>query len=185
MSDTASLFSLFISSFLAATLLPGGSEAALFAVIKAYPETLWYALILASIGNTLGGMVTFGMGWLLPQRIGGSKAAGYPPAYSSRVQTQQLKHVEKARLRHGGAEPSGVGEAAIHPLAQLSDFDRNVLRVRRYGTPVLLLAWAPLIGDALCLAAGWLRLNPWQALLFMAIGKFARYGLIALALTTI
>jgi membrane protein YqaA with SNARE-associated domain len=101
----------------------------LFAVLKAYPETLWAALIIASIGNTLGGMVTFGMGWLLPQ-------------------TQQLKHVEK---------------------------------LRRYGTPALLLAWVPLIGDALCLAAGWLRLNPWQALLFMAIGKFSRYGLIALA----
>jgi membrane protein YqaA with SNARE-associated domain len=127
MSDTASLYSLFISSFLAATLLPGGSEAVLFGVLKAYPETLWTALILASVGNTLGGMVTFGMGWLLPM-------------------TQQLTHVEK---------------------------------VRRYGTPTLLFAWVPLIGDALCLAAGWLRLNPWQALLFMAIGKFARYGLIA------
>ena len=130
MSDTTSLFSLFISSFLAATLLPGGSEAALFAVIKAYPETLWSALVLASVGNTLGGMVTFGMGWLLPQ-------------------TQQLKHVGK---------------------------------VRRYGTPALLLAWAPLIGDALCLAAGWLRLNPWHAALFMLLGKFARYLVIALML---
>ena len=104
---------------------------AFFAVLRAYPDTLWYTLILASIGNTLGGMVTFGMGWLLPQ-------------------TQQLKHVEK---------------------------------LRRYGTPSLLLAWAPLIGDALCLTAGWLRLNPWQAALFMAIGKFARYGFIALAMS--
>lgn len=128
MSDTASLYSLFISSFLAATLLPGGSEAVLFGVLKAYPETLWLALTVATIGNTLGGMVTFGMGWLLPQ-------------------TQQLKHVEK---------------------------------VRRYGTPALLLAWVPLIGDALCLAAGWLRLNMWQAALFMAIGKFVRYCVIAL-----
>jgi len=150
MSDTASLLSLFFSSFLAATLLPGGSEAMLFAVLKAYPETLWYALIIASIGNTLGGMVTFGMGWLLPQRRDGSKAAGHPPAYSSRVQTQQLKHVDK---------------------------------LRSYGTPALLLAWVPLIGDALCLAAGWLRLNPWRALLFMAVGKFSRYGLIALAMS--
>ena len=130
MSDTASLLSLFISSFLAATLLPGGSEAVLFAVIKTYPETLWIALTVATIGNTLGGMVTFGMGWLLPQ-------------------TQQLKHVEK---------------------------------VRHYGTPALLLAWVPLIGDALCLAAGWLRLNWWQAALFMAIGKFARYWVIAMAI---
>jgi membrane protein YqaA with SNARE-associated domain len=129
MSDTASLLSLFLSSLLAATLLPGGSEAVLFAVIKAYPESLWSALIVATLGNTLGGMVTFGMGWLLPQ-------------------TQQLKHVEK---------------------------------VRRYGTPALLFAWAPLIGDALCLAAGWLRLNWWQAALFMAIGKFARYWVVGMA----
>jgi membrane protein YqaA with SNARE-associated domain len=148
MSDTASLLSLFLSSLLAATLLPGGSEAVLFAVIKAYPESLWSALIVATLGNTLGGMVTFGMGWLLPQRKGGSKAAGQPPAYSSSVQAQQLKHVEK---------------------------------VRRYGTPALLFAWAPLIGDALCLAAGWLRLNWWQAALFMAIGKFARYWVVGMA----
>ncbi|HXU93714.1 MAG TPA: DedA family protein [Gallionella sp.] len=127
MTETASLASLFLSSLLAATLLPGGSEAVLFGVLKAYPETLWVALGVATLGNTIGGMITFGMGWVLPQ-------------------TQQLKHVEK---------------------------------VRRYGAPSLLLAWVPLIGDALCLAAGWLRLNPWQAALFMAIGKFARYGLIA------
>ena len=129
MSDTASLLSLFLGSFFAATLLPGGSEAILFGVLKAYPETLWNALIIASAGNTLGGMVTFGMGWLLPQ-------------------TQQLKHVDK---------------------------------VRHYGAPALLLAWVPLIGDALCLAAGWLRLNPWQAALFMALGKFVRYWAIAAA----
>ena len=130
MSDTASLYSLFISSFLAATLLPGGSEAVLFGVLKAYPETLWSALIIATVGNTLGGMVSFGMGWLLPQ-------------------TQQLKHVAK---------------------------------LRRYGTPALLLAWVPLIGDALCLAAGWLRLSWWQAALFMALGKLTRYAVIAMAI---
>ena len=131
MSETASLYSLFASSFLAATLLPGGSEVVLFGVLKNYPESLWMALFIATLGNTLGGMVSFGMGWLLPQ-------------------TQQLKHVEK---------------------------------MRRYGTPLLLLSWVPLIGDALCLAGGWLRLNWWQAALFMSAGKFARYWLIALAFT--
>jgi len=130
MTETASLLSLFLGSFFAATLLPGGSEAVLFGVLKSYPETLWSALLIATVGNTLGGMVSFGMGWLLPQ-------------------TQQLKHVEK---------------------------------LRRYGTPALLLAWVPLIGDALCLAAGWLRLNWWQAALFMALGKFARYWVIAFAI---
>lgn len=130
MTATASLLTLFTSSFLAATLLPGGSEAVLFGVLSAYPDALWSALLLATLGNTLGGMVSYWMGRLLPT-------------------SQQLKHVEK---------------------------------LRRYGTPALLLAWVPLIGDALCLAAGWLRLCWWQAAIFMAIGKFARYWLIALTM---
>ncbi|MBI3478816.1 MAG: DedA family protein [Nitrosomonadales bacterium] len=129
-SSDISLWGLFVSSFLAATLLPGGSEAVLIGVLKLHPELFWPALLLGTFGNTLGGMVSFGMGWLL-------------------TQNKRLKHVEQ---------------------------------LRRHGTPALLLAWAPLIGDALCLAAGWLRLNPWHAALFMAIGKFARYSLIALAI---
>jgi len=127
MNDAFSLGALFTSSLLAATLLPGGSEVVLFGVLKNHPETFWLALALATLGNTLGGMITFGMGWLLPQ-------------------TQQLKHVDK---------------------------------IRRYGAPALLLAWVPLLGDALCLAAGWLRLNPWLATFYMGIGKFVRYWLIA------
>ncbi len=151
MTESASLVSLFIGSFLAATLLPGGSEAALFAVLKAYPDSLWPPLMLATLGNTLGGMVSFGMGWMVP------------------------------RLRHGGAEHSGAGGAASHPLPQTAGFASNVSRVRRFGTPALLFAWLPFVGDALCVAAGWLRLNPWQAALFMLIGKFARYALIGLS----
>ena len=123
MSETASLFSLFLSSLLGATLLPGGSEAVLFAVIKAYPNSIGLAVAAATLGNSIGGMISFGMGWLLPQ-------------------TQTLKQVDK---------------------------------VRHYGAPVLLLAWTPLLGDALCLAAGWLRLSIWQSALYMAVGKGLRY----------
>ena len=47
------------------------------------------------------------------------------------------------------------------------------------GAPALLLAWAPLIGDALCVAAGWLRLSWLPCAAFMAVGKFARYWLVA------
>ena len=47
------------------------------------------------------------------------------------------------------------------------------------GAPVLLLSWVPLIGDALCVAAGWLRLYWLPCALFMALGKFARYWLVA------
>ena len=56
-----------------------------------------------------------------------------------------------------------------------------VRRVKRFGSPILLLAWTPWIGDPLCVAAGWLRLSAWQCLVFMAIGKFARYWLVAIA----
>ena len=180
-----SLWGLFVSSLLAATLLPGGSEAVLAGVLRLHPELFWPALLVGTLGNTLGGMITFGMGWMLPLRMGGSKAAGNPPAHPSRVMTQQPKHVDKARLRHGGVEHSGAGGAASRPLSRLTDFELNLLRARKYGPPALLLAWTPLLGDALCLAAGWLRQNPLYAALFMAIGKFARYWLIAVAAITV
>lgn len=51
-------------------------------------------------------------------------------------------------------------------------------KVRRFGSPILLLAWVPVVGDALPLAAGWLRLSPWACALFMAMGKFGRYALV-------
>ncbi len=44
---------------------------------------------------------------------------------------------------------------------------------------MLLLSWTPVIGDALCVAAGWLRLNPYFSALFIALGKFARYYVLA------
>jgi len=49
----------------------------------------------------------------------------------------------------------------------------------QYGPLALLFAWLPLIGDPLCLVAGWLRL-PWlQSLLMIGLGKTARYLMIA------
>jgi membrane protein YqaA with SNARE-associated domain len=56
---------------------------------------------------------------------------------------------------------------------------RALAWVRRWGSPVLLLSWVPVIGDALCVAAGWLRLNIWWSVLFMALGKFGRYYILA------
>jgi membrane protein YqaA with SNARE-associated domain len=56
---------------------------------------------------------------------------------------------------------------------------RALTWLNRYGEWMLLLSWVPLIGDALCVAAGWLRINAWRALLMLAIGKCARYLAIA------
>ena len=54
---------LFIISLVSATLLPMGSEPALFAVVKANPDLMWQALLVATIGNTLGGVINYAMGY--------------------------------------------------------------------------------------------------------------------------
>jgi membrane protein YqaA with SNARE-associated domain len=127
MSGDTGLWVLFTSSFLAATLLPGGSEAVLFGVLKLQPDQHWTAIVVATVGNTLGGMSSYLIGRLVPPK---QDLAGLPA-------------------------------------------------VRKYGSPVLLLAWVPIVGDPLCVAAGWLRLNPWLSAGFMAAGKLARYVAIA------
>jgi len=123
----ASLAALLGWSFLASTLVPISSEAALFAVLKLHADLLWPAIGVATLGNTLGGLTTY----LIGRYIGSKK-----------------------------------------PLTQLG-------RVRRYGPPLLALAWLPFIGDALCLAAGWARLNWVAVALWSAAGRFARYWVVA------
>lgn len=48
-------------------------------------------------------------------------------------------------------------------------------RVQRYGSPILLLSWLPVVGDPLCVAAGWLRIHWLQSMIFIAVGKLLRY----------
>jgi membrane protein YqaA with SNARE-associated domain len=62
------LLALFGASFVAATLFPLPSEAALFAYLQAYPEHTVLGVSVATIGNTLGGMTTYVLGRLLPNR---------------------------------------------------------------------------------------------------------------------
>jgi membrane protein YqaA with SNARE-associated domain len=139
MDEQSSLLALFTSSFLGATLLPGGSEAVLFGVLSAYPQLYWPALAVASVGNTLGGMSSYAIGRFLPD--------------------------EKALMQKSKGNMRGV------------------LWVRKHGSPILLLSWMPLIGDLLCVAAGWLRVNWISAMAFMAAGKLMRYWAIAAATT--
>ena len=51
-------------------------------------------------------------------------------------------------------------------------------RLKRFGPWMLMLAWVPLVGDALPIAAGWLRLNVWLSLLALFIGKAGRYAVV-------
>jgi membrane protein YqaA with SNARE-associated domain len=56
---------------------------------------------------------------------------------------------------------------------------KAIQHVRRYGAPVTLLAWLPIVGDALSVAAGWLRIHWAAALGFMAAGRLLRYIAVA------
>lgn len=56
---------------------------------------------------------------------------------------------------------------------------RALAGAERWGSVVLLFSWLPVIGDGLCLAAGWLRV-PWLgAMVAMLVGKAARYMMVA------
>ncbi|HVE54161.1 MAG TPA: YqaA family protein [Ramlibacter sp.] len=56
------LSSLFAAAFLSATLLPVGSEPALFGLLRLNPDLFWSAILVATAGNTLGGMLDWWIG---------------------------------------------------------------------------------------------------------------------------
>jgi membrane protein YqaA with SNARE-associated domain len=128
-SPEAGLWGLFIAAFVSATLLPGGAEVVLIAQLHQHPDSLWLALAVATAGNTLGGLTSYLIGRLVPNK--------------------------------GKVNPKAM--AYLH----------------RFGYWALLFSWVPLFGDALCLAAGWLRLNPLFALPLYALGKLARLAAVA------
>jgi membrane protein YqaA with SNARE-associated domain len=125
--ETLGLWGLLVSSFVSSTLLPGNSEVVLVAVLHQAPALKWPAIAVATLGNALGGLTSYGVGRLFPKPHTG-RAVGW---------------------------------------------------LRRFGPAALLLSWLPVIGDALCVASGWLRQNVGAAALFIAIGKFLRYWALA------
>ena len=57
------LSTVFVVSFVSATLLPMGSEPAVFGLVKINPSLFWPAILVATAGNTLGGALTWAMGF--------------------------------------------------------------------------------------------------------------------------
>ncbi|HEV2611576.1 MAG TPA: YqaA family protein [Noviherbaspirillum sp.] len=57
------LTSIFIVSIVSATLLPLGSEPAVFAVVKANAALFWPAILVGTFGNTIGGIIDYGLGY--------------------------------------------------------------------------------------------------------------------------
>jgi membrane protein YqaA with SNARE-associated domain len=125
--------SLFGSSFLSATLLPGSSEEVLVALMIAQKGSVYGLLLAASVGNTLGGLTNILLGRLMPPK----------------------------------------GQGRWH--------DTAMTWLHRLGPAALIFSWLPVVGDLLCVLAGWLRFAWLPSVLFLAIGKTLRYIVIATA----
>ena len=131
MSDALSLASLFASSFLSSTLLPGNSEVVLVAMLLSGVSQPWLLVLIATMGNSLGGLTNVILGRFFPLR-------------------------EKSRWQ-----------------------EKAVGWLKRYGAATLLLSWMPVIGDLLCLLAGWMRISWGPVLFILCLGKALRYVLLA------
>lgn len=129
---------LFVSAFISSTLLPGGSEALFVTALWQGVHAPWWMFTVATLGNTLGGMTSWGIGRVLAWR----------------------------RPFHTLAKPK-------HRKA--------VERQQRYGGIALLFSWLPVIGEPLCVAAGWLRMRWWSSLILIACGKGMRYAALLVA----
>ena len=57
------LGTVFVVSFVSATLLPLGSEPAVIGLVWLNRDLFWPAVLVATLGNTLGGAVTWWMGY--------------------------------------------------------------------------------------------------------------------------
>ena len=65
----SALVSLFIGSLLASTLVPGGVEGLLLLMVQQQNHSLESLFVVATIGNTLGGIITFGVGVLIARGV--------------------------------------------------------------------------------------------------------------------
>lgn len=126
------LSTVFVVALVSATLLPMGSEPAVFGLVKLNPGLFWPAILVATAGNTVGGAITWWMGY--------------------------------------GAE------RAYEQVTHHKPHEQRALRLlERLGAKACLLSWLPVVGDPLCAVAGWLKLPFWPCVVYMAVGKFARY----------
>lgn len=148
------LSTVFVIAFVSATLLPLGSEPAVFGLVKLNPPLFWPAVVIATAGNTLGGMVSWWMG------------LGAGRAYHA---------LQSRRRAHAGRLDEGRSPSAPQATEPSPAHQRASRWLARYGAKACLLSWLPVVGDPLCAVAGWLRLPFWPCVLYMAIGKFARY----------
>jgi len=154
------LSAIFIISLVSATLLPLGSEPAVFAYVKLAPHMFWPAVVVGTVGNTLGGVISYYTGR-------GAHVA---------LERWREKHPQQKHAAADGTMQAKPGEAGGRWHQRIQSC------LQRLGPAALLLSWLPIVGDPLCAVAGWLRLAIWPCVVYMTIGKFLRYTLMTAAL---
>ncbi len=77
------------------------------------------------------------------------------------------------------------GEWLMTKLLRLSpaEITRAENGFKKYGQPVLLLAWLPVVGDPLTVVAGALKVKILDFIFFVTVGKFLRYLFIGITVT--
>ena len=150
-NNALELWGLLGASFLSSTVLPGGSEIAFIALATTQRHELATLVVVATIGNSLGGMTSWGIGRLLPVARGKRSGADNPEIQTESTQVPQV--------------PTRAEKACE--------------TIRRFGAVALLASWVPIVGDPLCVAAGWARIGWLRALVFITLGKCVRYAALA------
>lgn len=150
------LSAIFIVSIVSATLLPLGSEPVLLGYLLVEPNQFWLAILIATLGNTIGGSISYSMG------LGAAKA--YEKWRQDQPSNQTLADSDYSQ------KAGGRWHKALSAW------------LRRLGPKAMLLTWLPIVGDPLCALAGWMRLAFWPCVIYMAIGKFLRYVIMTSAI---
>ena len=137
MTDLLSLSGLLILAFSAATLLPGGSEAAFLTMAALEQHSVLTLLAVASAGNILGSVLNYWLGRL-----------------ALRYQDRKWFPANAAML------------------------EKSQTWFGKWGQWAVLLAWVPIIGDPITVAAGVMRMGFIRFLILVSISKISRYMLL-------
>lgn len=127
---------LFITSFLSATIVPLSPDAlAAFMAVKGY--SLLFIIAAASTGSYFGSCTTYFLGF-----YGGEKA----------LKGENKEKIDKYKSIFG-----------------------------KYGAPMLLFSWIPIIGDAFVALSGVFKINFWIFSFYAMLGKIIRFAFVAYA----
>lgn len=126
---------LFLGSFLAATIIPFSSDFLLVGLLATGADPV-LCIISASIGNWLGGLTCYGLGWL-----------GKWDWISKWLKVSREK------------------------------LERQKAKIQKYGSLLAFLTWLPGVGDLMAVGLGFYKVSPRKSMLFMLLGKSARYVL--------